>query len=106
MAVAGLVDGDDDHSPPAVQRACLRVSWWSGVSTGERSRRVEAWCVGRRHALACPWRSPCALWRACARHWHVWAWCVPVNAVHEIVEAGVQHDQESERELEDMVVQW
>jgi hypothetical protein len=65
-----------------------------------------AWCVGATSVLACPWRSPCALWRARARHWHVWARLVPVNVVHDFVESGVWPDQESERELEDMVVQW
>ena len=52
---------------------------------------------------ACQRRSPCALWRVCARHWHVWARRVPVNVVHEFVVSGVWHDQESEGEWLDMV---
>jgi hypothetical protein len=67
--VARRVDDDECHVAPAVKRWCLRVSWSSGVSTGERSRRVEARGVGKRHALARPARSSCAHWRV---HGHAW----------------------------------
>ena len=73
MAVAGLVDGDDGHSVPAVKRSCLGVSWWLGAGTDERRGQVVAWSV---EATSCPG----VLWRAsvhalaCARvTGHVWA---------------------------------
>lgn len=45
-AMAGLVDGDDSHSAPAVKRSCLGVSWWLGAGADERRGQVVAWSVG------------------------------------------------------------
>ena len=102
--MAGLVDGDDGHSVSVVKQSCLGVSWWLGAGTDERRGQVVAWSVG---ATSCPGVPVAFAVRvlACASLARLGA-ARSGQCVHEFVESGVWHDQESERELEDMVVQW